>query len=66
VQHRFGEFGARRHSGQRVLFLYTPGRAGKLFEEMQQTGRTFATMNPDELMACFARHGWEVLGPSPF
>jgi hypothetical protein len=49
-----------------VLFLYTPGRAGKLFEEMQQTGRTFATMNPDELMACFARHGWKVVGPSPF
>jgi quercetin dioxygenase-like cupin family protein len=47
-------------------FLYTPGRAGKLFEEMQQTGRTFATMSPDELMDCFARHGWEVVGPSPF
>jgi quercetin dioxygenase-like cupin family protein len=50
----------------RVLFLYTPGRAGKLFEEMQQTGRTFATMSPDELMDCFTRHGWEVVGPSPF
>jgi hypothetical protein len=33
---------------------------------MQQTGRTFATMSPDELMDCFTRHGWEVVGPSPF
>jgi quercetin dioxygenase-like cupin family protein len=49
----------------RVLFLYTPARAGGLIEEQQQTGRKFASMNERELAEILQRHGWELLGPSP-
>ena len=49
----------------RVLFLYTPARAGGLIEEQQRTGRTFASMNERELADMLQRHGWELLGPSP-
>jgi len=49
----------------RVLFLYTPARAGGLIEEQQRTGRKFASMNERELQAILERHGWELLGPSP-
>jgi quercetin dioxygenase-like cupin family protein len=49
----------------RVLFLYTPGRAGGLIEEQQRTGRKFASMNERELAEILQRHGWELLGPSP-
>ena len=41
----------------RVLFLYTPAKAGGLLEEQQRTGRKLAEIGE--------RHGWEVLGPSP-
>jgi quercetin dioxygenase-like cupin family protein len=49
----------------RVLFLYTPGKAGGLIEEQQRTGRKFASMNECELAEILQRHGWELLGPSP-
>jgi quercetin dioxygenase-like cupin family protein len=49
----------------RVLFLYTPARAGGLIEEQQRTGRKFASMNERELAEILQRHGWELLGPSP-
>ena len=49
----------------RVLFLYTPARAGGLIEEQQRTGRTFASMTERELAEICERHGWELLGPSP-
>ena len=49
----------------RVLFLYTPARAGGLIEEQQRTGRKFASMNEHELADILQRHGWELLGPSP-
>lgn len=49
----------------RVLFVYTPARAGGLIEEQQRTGRKFASMNERELAEILQRHGWEVLGPSP-
>jgi quercetin dioxygenase-like cupin family protein len=49
----------------RVLFLYTPARAGGLIEEQQRTGRKFASMSDRELAAILQRHGWELLGPSP-
>jgi hypothetical protein len=49
----------------RVLFLYTPARAGGLIEEMQRTGRKFADMSEAELADFLQRHGWELLGPSP-
>src|SRR5712671_2220287 len=43
----------------RVLFLYTPARAGGLIEEQQQTGRKFADMSEAELADFLQRHGWE-------
>ena len=49
----------------RVLFLYTPARAGGLVEEQQRTGRKFASMSECELAEILQRHGWEFLGPSP-
>jgi quercetin dioxygenase-like cupin family protein len=49
----------------RVLFLYTPAKAGGLIEEQQRTGRAFRSMNERELAEMLERHGWELLGPSP-
>ena len=49
----------------RVLFLYTPARAGGLIEEQQRTGRGFASMNEREAAERRQRYGWELLGPSP-
>lgn len=49
----------------RVLFLYTPAKAGGLIEEQQRTGRKFGAMNERELADILQRHGWELLGPSP-
>ena len=49
----------------RVLFLYTPAKAGGLIEEQQRTGRKFGSMNERELAEILQRHGWELLGPSP-
>ncbi|HEV2335604.1 MAG TPA: cupin domain-containing protein [Stellaceae bacterium] len=43
----------------RVLFLYTPGRAGKAFEEI--TGRPTG-----DFAEIADRHGREVVGPPPF
>jgi mannose-6-phosphate isomerase-like protein (cupin superfamily) len=50
----------------RVLFAYTPAKAGGLIEEQQRTGRKFASLNERELADILQRHGWELLGPSPF
>ena len=49
----------------RVLFLYTPARAGGLIEEQQRTGCKFASMSERELKEILERHGWELLGLSP-
>src|SRR5881296_1935344 len=49
----------------RVLFLYTPARAGGLLEEQQRTDRTFAAMDEREAAELRQRHGWEIVGPSP-
>lgn len=48
----------------RVLFLYTPGRAGGLFEEL--VDRPMGSVNERELVEVAERHGWEVVGPPPF
>jgi quercetin dioxygenase-like cupin family protein len=48
----------------RVLFLYTPGGAGKLFEEMAE--RPVDPMNQQEFGAVAERHGWKIVGPPPF
>src|SRR6266699_6363911 len=49
----------------RVLFLYTPAKAGGLLEEQHETRRSFGEMNEGELADTLQRHGWEILGPSP-
>jgi quercetin dioxygenase-like cupin family protein len=41
----------------RVLFLYTPAKAGGLIEEQHRTGRKMAEIGE--------RYGWRLLGPSP-
>src|SRR2546428_7006815 len=40
----------------RVLFLYTPAKAGGLIEEQQPTGRGFRSMNGRELAEILRRH----------
>jgi quercetin dioxygenase-like cupin family protein len=49
----------------RVLFLYTPAKAGGLIEEQQRTGRGCRSMDERELADFLERHGWELLGPAP-
>ena len=46
----------------RVLFLYTPARAGGLFEDRQ---RADGSMTDDEVAELRRRHGWEIVGPTP-
>jgi quercetin dioxygenase-like cupin family protein len=48
----------------RVLFLYTPAKAGGLLEEQHRTQRSFAAMTEREVAEMCERHGWELLGPS--
>ena len=62
VRHAWKSTGAQ---AGRVLFLYTPAKAGGLIEEQQRTGRKFGAMNERELADILQRHGWELLGPSP-
>jgi len=50
----------------RILFMYTPARAGKWFEERSRAPDAWAAMNEPEREAFFRRHGWENVGPSPF
>src|SRR5205814_9892214 len=49
----------------RVLFLYTPAKAGGLLEEQHRTQRNFSQMSEAELADTLQRYGWELLGPSP-
>ena len=49
----------------RVVFFYTPAKAGGLIEEQQSSGRGFSSMTETELAELLKRHGWELLGPSP-
>ena len=62
VRHAWKSTGV--HMG-RVLFLYTPGKAGGLIEEQQRTGRKFNAMSEPELADILQRHGWELFGASP-
>jgi quercetin dioxygenase-like cupin family protein len=62
VRHAWKSTGAETG---RVLFLYTPAKAGGLIEEQQRTGSKFASMNERELAEILQRHGWELLGLSP-
>jgi hypothetical protein len=49
----------------RILFLYTPAKAGGLIEEQQRVKRKFSEMEPAELADLLQRHGWRLLGESP-
>src|SRR5690348_13350914 len=46
----------------RVLFLYTFGTAGSLFEEAIPTNRPVALMSQQERSAAFQRHGSDTVG----
>ena len=48
----------------RVLFAYTPGRAGKLFEELAD--QPAGSVGEGEFTEAAAKHGWEIVGPPPF
>jgi quercetin dioxygenase-like cupin family protein len=50
----------------RALFLYTPGGAGRLFEEARRLQRPLSTMDDHEIAEFFKRFGWETIGPPPF
>jgi mannose-6-phosphate isomerase-like protein (cupin superfamily) len=50
----------------RALFLYTPGGAGRMFEEASRLQRPLSSMDDRELAEFFRRFGWETVGPSPF
>jgi quercetin dioxygenase-like cupin family protein len=48
----------------RVLFLYTPARAGKFFEDLLK--RPIGAISDREIAEVGERRGWEVVGPPPF
>jgi mannose-6-phosphate isomerase-like protein (cupin superfamily) len=51
----------------RAFFIYTPGEAGKMFEEMSRRQRPVAeAMGDPELAQLARRYGWETVGPPPF
>jgi quercetin dioxygenase-like cupin family protein len=50
----------------RAFFMYTPGEAGKVFEEMRRMQRPVAAMTDPEVAQLFRRYGWEIVGPPPF
>ena len=52
----------------RAFFMYTPGEAGKVFEEsvrLQRPAPASTTVDP-EVAELFRHYGWEILGPPPF
>jgi mannose-6-phosphate isomerase-like protein (cupin superfamily) len=52
----------------RAFFMYTPGEAGKVFEEsvrLQRPAPASTTVDP-EVAELFRRYGWEIVGPPPF
>ena len=49
----------------RVLFLYTPARAGGLMEEQQRMNRAVGSITDGDSAELRRRHGWEIVGPSP-
>jgi quercetin dioxygenase-like cupin family protein len=48
----------------RILFLYTPAKAGGFFEEA--LGRAEGEINGPEANAIRERNGWKIVGPPPF
>jgi quercetin dioxygenase-like cupin family protein len=49
----------------RVLFLYTPAKAGGLLEEQQRMHRSTTSMSERDVSELRQRHGWEIVGPTP-
>ena len=49
-----------------ALCLYTPGGAGRVFEEARRLQRPLSSMNEHEVAEFFKRFGWETVGPPPF
>ena len=49
----------------RAFFIYTPGAAGKLFEEMRRA-QPAASVSDPQFAQLFRRYGWEIVGPPPF
>ena len=49
----------------RVLFLYTPAKAGGFIEEQHRSERTRASMTESERAEMLQCYGRELLGPSP-
>ena len=50
----------------RVLFLYTPGAAGRMFEEARRLQPPLSEMDECEIAELFKRFGWETIAPFPF
>ena len=50
----------------RALFVFTPGAAGKIFEDLNRERRPLSSMDDREIAEIFGRYGWEVVGPPPF
>jgi quercetin dioxygenase-like cupin family protein len=51
----------------RILFLYTPGAAGKVFEEAAELRPDLQTAEGRETFTTLVkRHAWAILGPPPF
>jgi quercetin dioxygenase-like cupin family protein len=50
----------------RALFLYTPGGAGRIFEEARRLQRPLSSMDDREIAEFFKRFGWETIAPPPF
>ena len=50
----------------RALFLYTPGGAGRVFEEARRLQRPLSSMGDCDIAEFFKRFGWETVGPPPF
>jgi quercetin dioxygenase-like cupin family protein len=62
VPHAWKSTGAQT---AKLLFLYTPAKAGGLLEEQHRTQKNFGAMTDAELADTLQRYGWELLGPSP-
>jgi quercetin dioxygenase-like cupin family protein len=50
----------------RILFLYTPGKAGGTFEEAVRMNRPISSMSKEEIAERHRRHGSESVGSPPF
>ena len=50
----------------RAFFMYIPGQAGKLFEELEQRHNPVSTVAEAEWPEILRRHGMEIVGPSSF